>query len=321
MKKVFLSLTLSTMLMAAMITPSFAADEKTVNLDDVNTVTTYQLSSQKESDEDLNAEAIIIEHLKKQGKSYSVGSEEYNTYIHNIPWYVDSSLTNHPKYSDLITYAIEYENNNLNKQIAQKDYIADQDKTVMIYDNVPVASEALSYNRQQVVNYAYGWATNGGTKRNSAFDNYSNDCTNFVSQAWNAGGNIMRAPNSVPSGILDTTSYWYSYKRGTSFDVSTPWIRVVDLYAYWVGNRGVITASYDDTDFDRSILRNNAEPGDIVQLAPASGGAKFHSMIVTKKDSTDIYFTYHSGPNNKDVVDKSLSQITGNKYHLLKFGS
>ncbi|MDQ0062740.1 amidase domain-containing protein [Paenibacillus harenae] len=304
MKRFFTSFTLSLVLVATLVTPIFATPSV-------------------KNPEKINPEKIIIEHLKQQGKNYSVGSEDYNMYIHNIPWNVDTSLSKHPEYDELVIYAINYGKENMNKQIIQKDAKAKQDKTELSVQNVvaPMASTALSYNRQQVVNYAYNWTTNGGTKRNTNFDIYQNDCTNFGSQAWNGGGNVMRSQSSVPGGITQTTSYWYSFKRGTSFDVSTSWIRVVDFYGYWSGYRGVITSSYADTAFDKSILRNNAEPGDIVQLSPTGGGDKYHTMVVTKKDANDIYFTYHSGPNNLDVVDKPLAQITGNKFFLLVFGS
>ncbi|WP_053372403.1 amidase domain-containing protein [Paenibacillus sp. FJAT-27812] len=205
----FTSFTLSLVLVATLVTPIFA-------------------------DESVKTpEKIIIEHLKQQGKNYTVGSADYNMYIHNIPWNVDTSLSKLPEYDQLVIYAINYGKENLDKQIVQKDTKANQDKTVLSVQNVlPRASTALSYNRQQVVNYAYNWTTNGGTKRNTAFDNYTNDCTNFGSQAWNGGGNVMRSQSTVPSGITQSTSYWYSFKRGTSFDVSTSWIRVVEFYGY-----------------------------------------------------------------------------------------
>ena len=40
------------------------------------------------------------------------------------------------------------------------------------------------YNYQAMMDYAYNWAYG----RNSAYPNYGNDCTNFVSQAMEAGG-------------------------------------------------------------------------------------------------------------------------------------
>lgn len=48
----------------------------------------------------------------------------------------------------------------------------------------------------------------------------------------------------------------------------------------------------------------NAQPGNIIQLSYSSGDKydRTHSMIVTKKTSSDIYLTYHSGPNNLDIV-------------------
>lgn len=49
----------------------------------------------------------------------------------------------------------------------------------------------------------------GGT-HNPNYFLYRCDCTNFVSQAWIAGGLSMRKPSSIPNWEYHTTDYWYT---------------------------------------------------------------------------------------------------------------
>lgn len=62
-------------------------------------------------------------------------------------------------------------------------------------------------------------------------------------------------------------------------------------------------------------LRRAAQAGDIIQLQNSTGGAKWHSMVVTKKVNGELYFTYHSGPSGLDVVDKPLAAIASPNYN------
>jgi len=96
---------------------------------------------------------------------------------------------------------------------------------------------------------------------------------------------------------------------------------VADFWQYQTQyKRNATSTTYSSSQL--SQLRSAAAVGDILQLQNASGGAKWHSMVVTRKQNGEIYLTYHSGPNGVDVVDKSLANVaaTGSySYWLIHF--
>ncbi|UTR14782.1 amidase domain-containing protein [Salipaludibacillus sp. LMS25] len=59
-----------------------------------------------------------------------------------------------------------------------------------------------SYNRTKVAEYA--------KKSNPNHKRYDKNCTNFVSQAVNAGSKPEKKPSTVKNGITDSTTYWYN---------------------------------------------------------------------------------------------------------------
>lgn len=171
-----------------------------------------------------------------------------------------------------------------------------------------------SYNASDAVSYARKWAKD----RNTAYNSYTSDCTNFVSQAAHAGGISMKKPNTIKHGITTTTSYWYSKKHkftGTTgqasyeFDVSTSWIRVGDFYKYAISH-GATATSYNTL----SSLQNNAKPGDIVQLK--KDGSWYHSIIITGGSKGNRTYCGHT--NN--WKDRSVSKLTGQSaYRIIRF--
>ncbi|MEC0370113.1 amidase domain-containing protein, partial [Paenibacillus chibensis] len=93
---------------------------------------------------------------------------------------------------------------------------------------------------------------------------------------------------------------------------STSWGRVQDFWRHHM-DRGVtyyyIGANQSWNESNLKLLRQSAELGDVVHLDSNQGSGFHHSMIVTKIQNGEIYFTYHSGPNNKDVVNIALSNV------------
>lgn len=170
------------------------------------------------------------------------------------------------------------------------------------------------YSDSAAVAYARKWAKS----RNSQYNSYSSDCTNFVSQCVEAGGKNMTKPSTVPIGIKETTSYWYSvrYKEwhGNSYvykwNESTSFIRVADFYTYWK-NKGITTASYSS----KEKLQNGAAIGDVVQLKNGDG-KWFHSIIITGGTKGAREYCGHSSKR----LDEPVKNISGAvSYRALKF--
>ncbi|WP_017813291.1 amidase domain-containing protein [Paenibacillus shenyangensis] len=275
-----------------------------------------------------NPESIFKERIKELNLDYKVGSSEYSKFVNNFLWDMDSKLANSPQHEELVEYAINY--NETQAPVADPHASKSPNNFSITHNGPSIAASAtasLSYNRQQAVNYAYKWAANGAVKRNGGFNEWGNDCTNFISQVWLAGGHFKRIPKGGPSGyegmLYVTTKYWYSQLSGAGasrFSETSSWTAVDDFYTFWT-SQGSAGSYYPHTQV--SSLISKAQPGDIVQLSYTSGNKydRTHSMVVTKKVGSTVYLTYHSGPNNKDVVDKSIkdSAFANRDFWLIKF--
>jgi hypothetical protein len=172
------------------------------------------------------------------------------------------------------------------------------------------------------VNYAYTWASEFDYVHNRAYKDFGQtDCTNFVSQAWVAGGNVMRYPSPKNPRLVSTTSYWYGEGTDYSYNwyYSTSWVNAPDFLTYWGTTREQTVNTWPAAN--RTDIINVAIPGDILQGADASG-VVVHSMVVTKVDSGHVYLTYHSGAGGLDRVDRPLSDIdiaNYDRYYLIRF--
>jgi hypothetical protein len=259
------------------------------------------------------------------------GSPEYGIFIKDILWGLHPALTTGEQATEILWFAADYVNGGADRSSMESDITSQS--SVPAPNQSPTTQLVAGFNRTAVVNYAYAWATNGGTKRNPSYPDFvswwglgdSNDCTNFTSQAIKAGGALPAGTGSCDAEV--TMAEWY-VKPSSGFCLSpwawsTGWSTVVDFYKYHTQTKSNATWS-TYTKNQLSQLRTAAMPGDIVQLQNSSGGAKWHSMVLTKKSGGEIYFTYHSGPNGKDVVDKKLADIAAVNdvtYWRLKFGN
>lgn len=118
----------------------------------------------------------------------------------------------------------------------------------------------IPYDRAAAVSYARRWALD----RNLAYYNFEKiggDCTNFTSQCLFAGARTM---NYTP-----ITGWFYR----SSYDRSASWTGVQYLYNFLINNKSV-------GPFAHEVSADQAEPGDIVQLATASGHF-YHSPFIT----------------------------------------
>ncbi len=143
---------------------------------------------------------------------------------------------------------------------------------------------SLPYDRDAAVAYARRWALG----RNPAyydFQNLGGDCTNFASQCIYAGAGVM---NYTP-----VTGWFY---RSAS-DRTASWAGVRYLYEFLVNNRSV-------GPYARVVSREEAEPGDIVQLG-RSDGTFYHTPVIIAVEP-EILIAAHT----YDALDRPLSSYT-----------
>lgn len=267
------------------------------------------------------AEQIIAQYLQQKGLNLKPDTPEYSVFLKDILWGVYPELNNHPNGNIIRNYAANYLNRNAVSLRVQSK--ATTPATEQGADTVTPL--LVGYNRTAAVNYAYAWSQNGGKKRNPAYPDFTeNDCTNFVSQVVRAGGVPINGSGSC--GSYRTSTQWFVNPSAwwcitNSWAWSTSWSVVSDFWAYHTQNTtNAASTMYTYSQLDQ--LRRAAQPGDIVQLQDSTGGAKWHSMVVTKKVSGELYFTYHSGPGGLDVVDKPLAAIASQgkyNYWLIRF--
>jgi hypothetical protein len=119
----------------------------------------------------------------------------------------------------------------------------------------------------------------------SAWHYFDEDCTNFISTALFYGG-------WQPHGYRkDDYSWWYS----TSSNYSYTWT-VAKLFHNYVQNSHW-------ADFTPTI--ESLRLGDVLQADWTGNGTIDHTMMVTKKDSSGIYLSYHS----TDKVNRPFAEI------------
>jgi hypothetical protein len=90
---------------------------------------------------------------------------------------------------------------------------------------VTVVSPALAYSGPRAASYADQYALTYNTQ---SFPKFSDDCTNFVSQAVNYGGYSMHPTSNYRTTSND--SYWFVYYPGSLVGYSYSWASAND---YW----------------------------------------------------------------------------------------
>jgi hypothetical protein len=169
-----------------------------------------------------------------------------------------------------------------------------------------------TFSSSAAVSYARTWATS----RNSNYNSYVSDCTNFVSQCFVAGGIAMKKPSTVSTGLVSSTSYWYSIRyedwHGNNYvykwNESSSFVNVSDLATYLINN---VAVTITTTPY-LSTVQNSAKPGDIVQLKN-SGGEWYHSIIITGGSSGNRTYCGHS----TNRLDANLSNVSASSYRII----
>jgi hypothetical protein len=127
---------------------------------------------------------------------------------------------------------------------------------------------------------------------------YSNeDCTNFISTALYVG-----ALWPYHGYRKDTYSWWYS---SSSYHANT-WTVAGDLYRF------IRNSHWADATTSISSLR----VGDVLQADWQPDTRIDHTMMVTKKDSSGIYLSYHSN----DTVNKPFSKVQATAPRAVYYG-
>ena len=149
----------------------------------------------------------------------------------------------------------------------------------------------LVYDRARAVDYARRWALG----RNPAyydFETLGGDCSNFASQCLYAGAGVMNY----------TPLYGWFYR--TADDRTASWTAVEFLYRFLVTNRGAGPRADE-------VGRNEAQPGDLVQLGDRSG--RFYHCPVIVAVRPQILVAAHSD----DALDRPLDSYFFDKLRIL----
>jgi hypothetical protein len=165
------------------------------------------------------------------------------------------------------------------------------------FSDIRLAATA-TYNTSAAVNYALTYVENS----NPAYRTYSNDCTNFTSQALRAGG----WPFDQTGGRTEPNTWYYgSFTWTTSYS----WAGAHNFNQFFSQSGRGFYAQY----FSQLIK------GDIVQAdwGPTPDGNISHSMIVTDVVNGAALVTYHSEPTINRPLDDIRAENPGTNWYGL----
>lgn len=147
----------------------------------------------------------------------------------------------------------------------------------------------LPYVRERAVEYARTWAL----ERNPLFPNFAGiggDCTNFVSQCVLAGCCLMN----------DTLDFGWYYFSPT--DRAPAWTGVKYFYDFMTMAPEFVRENGGIGPYGREILLQDAEIGDVIQLADRQG-MYYHTLIISGFSGGDPLVCAHTD----DALDRPLS--------------
>ena len=283
-------------------------------------------------------ETQVMSYLEGNHPDVLANTETYISFlVDQMLTNADSQLSSFANYSDIVIYMGEYLNQmqtipatectgqlfhlpdasaNLTPTEKRAMIAAENEEVFSVERSHPQSrSVSVNYNATQAVSYARTWAES----YNPIYDQYTKDCTNFISQCLVAGGIPMEYPDDYSldsaANILETTDYWYSdaYTNilGLSrWKVTTSFIRVVDLYSYLLSHTTSIMRS-ESID----LVQNLAQPGDVVQLR-FQDGSWGHSIIITGGTTGNRTYCAHTSPAKDQPVSTITSAI---EFRILQF--
>lgn len=181
------------------------------------------------------------------------------------------------------------------------------DGNVVLYGTPgPWNTENQVYNRQGAANYADSWVSNATTLRHPNYPSFSNDCTNFISQAMSAGGHY---PQQGGSSSTDDTQWWLHYNSfWNNFTWSNSWSVSLDNLVFLQnqdpgGSMGSLLGSQYTSGYAPSGMMN----GDTLYYDWGTGEGISHATIQVSV-GTDPVSQYFG-----TLVD----QHTNDRYHAI----
>lgn len=161
------------------------------------------------------------------------------------------------------------------------------------------AARAYAYNGGTAASYADQYALNG----NSQYPSFSDDCTNFVSQALNHGGEQMVNYNYLPSN----DGAWYMYYSSYNWLWSNSWSVAGDQWQY-LHNSGHASQWYTWSGKSYATNHSGLYAGDVLYYSwdAATTGGRIDHVAIQVQDNYDNRNNYTS------VVDEH----TTNRYHV-----
>ena len=178
---------------------------------------------------------------------------------------------------------------------------------------------STSYDRGAAVAYAFKWVHSYNTTYYPNLTNIGGDCTNFVSQAINAGGYPMtfswRMEKINNKYLTPMNSVQFRYSWATNWPDESPWMFAPAFAQYWQPK--VLTGEYNASFVADSPQVPYSAPyylGDVVQImrvlknnGTVVGYEPVHSTIITNysPENKDYRVSYHT----ENTKDKLLSHL------------
>lgn len=201
------------------------------------------------------AEIMLLDYLETNGYNYKPSSIEFNDYItQQILFDNDFNLINDPNYNNIYVYMSEYysalqshlveeneETFSLSSELLNKATFEIINNTIQENEESDfisgISSRAVSFGNLSLSkgkSYAKKYVNSRNTSR---YNNFSSNCTNYVSQILFAAGAKEKAPkNWQQQKFINTNkSYWYGKTTGKSYKTTSTFVNVVDFYNYWGG--------------------------------------------------------------------------------------
>ena len=181
-----------------------------------------------------------------------------------------------------------------------------------------------SYSASDAIAYARFYVGDNGTESadddyhiySASFPIYGKNCTNYVSQCVNAGG-ISMVGSAVTAGTYSSTTQWFCHDIDTTagtqaFAVSTSWINADDFYTYMAPR---VNQKY--TVYTLAEVYEKCRPGDVVQIVNRNDNDIYHSVIISAKDASTVYYCGHT--NARQDADIRRFDETEDYFIILSF--
>jgi hypothetical protein len=172
------------------------------------------------------------------------------------------------------------------------------------------AQSAIAYNGQGASDYAEYW----WNKRNSNYPSYSQDCTNFVSQALHSGGGFSYVNKGAD--FQDDHNWWGFWDNVLGFKMSNSFIRVQDLYNFLIWhNPGGYPEGTAHT-FEEQVWTYTPDAvigGDVLFYDFGSGLAEGHTTLQVTTIGWEEAMPDRQGP---PMYGNLIDEHTTDRHHI-----